>query len=159
MARTTAAKTSEKPKILYVEDDPDTLEVISDYIRAKWSPESQGIRSYEAARRLLRRSGFRPDLVIHDCSPLFTESDEIDSEAAGDALYSLCVEQGLPVVVVSGSVREEKLKEEPYRENPPIDWLDKPLTWRSSTDGVEGGWQQIDQAVERFLEVRNGDSS
>ncbi len=159
MAATTQAKTSEKPKILYVEDDPDTLEVISDYIRANWSPESRGVRSYEAARKLFRRGDFRPDLVIHDCSPLFMELDEMDSEAAGDALYALCVEEELPVVVVSGSIQEEKQKKLPYRENPPIGWFDKPLTWRSPAEGEQGRWLQIDLAVQEFLNRRNGSSS
>lgn len=138
-------------KILYVEDDSDTLEIIGDYIRKKWSPESQAIRSLEAAMRLFREEGFRPDLVIHDCSPLYRETDEMDSESAGDALYALCIEEQLPVVVVSGSVREEKERKLPYRDYPPIAWMSKPLTWESPSDGSEGRWLEIDEAVARFL--------
>lgn len=139
-------------KILYVEDDPDTLEVIGDYIRRKWSPESRGIRSLEAAMRLFREEGFRPDLVIHDCSPLYRDADEMDSEPAGDALYALCVEERLPVVVVSGSVQEEKERQLPYRDDPPIAWMSKPLTWESPSDGEKGRWVEIDAAVASFLD-------
>jgi hypothetical protein len=138
-------------RILYVEDDLDTLQVVGDYIRKRWSPESQGIRSLEAAMRLLREDGYRADLVIHDCSPLYREGDEIDSEAAGDALYALCVEEGLPVVVVSGQLREEKEQKLPYRSTPPIAWLSKPLTWESSQDGEEGRWVEIDEAVASYV--------
>lgn len=151
MKRKGSADVTGELRILYVEDDPDTLEVISEYIRRKWSSSSEAVRSLERATRLVREEGFRPDLVIHDCSPLYRDSDEMDSYPAGDALYVLCLEEQFPVVVVSGSIQAEMEEKLPYRGNPPIAWQSKPLTWQSSADGGEGRWVEIDEVVASYL--------
>ena len=63
------AHQDQKLIILYVEDYPRILKQYLEFIKSEWSPDSEGVRSREAARELLE-SEFKPDVVLHDCQIL-----------------------------------------------------------------------------------------
>jgi len=125
-------------RVLLVEDDRVQLDYWLPVIRAKYSPESEGARSYERVRELIN-GGYSPSLVIHDCCPLFFESDQKDDAAAGDALYRFIFSKNLPVVIHSGSNFEFFMQRDPYQSDPPITWISKPITE-----------EKIDEAVDAF---------
>jgi hypothetical protein len=123
---------------MYVEDDPQTLEDWLEFMREQdWSGDCRGVRSLEAARELVEDGKYRPSFVIHDCQPLECEDDEVDSEEAGDDLYAFFVEERIPVVVLSGANEATKLQAEPYRSNPPLKWIDKPVEAAKILEAVE----------------------
>lgn len=142
-------------KFLCVEDNPDILESLLDDVRHRFNPESRGARSFKAAQDLLDEEEFLPDLVIHDCKPLRYDQDELDSEEAGNELYAFFIDKKLPVAVLSGNNAEEMLDKEPYRSDPPLTWLDKPLRSKPLPDGGTC-CAQIDEAVEAYLKWRGG---
>lgn len=156
--QTSGRDDSKAPVILYVEDDPDTLETMTDYLRERWSPSSKGVRSLDEAMDLIEEEGFSPDLVLHDCKPLRHPDDERDSLAAGDQLYSFFVSEHLPVAVITGSSPDEMRRQEPYRSDPPLCWLEKPFTQLDRNDG-EIRWKQIEEALEAYRASRDGGSS
>jgi two-component SAPR family response regulator len=139
--------------ILLVDDDADTVEVLLEYIRKRFGRESQGVRSRERAVYLIDKEDYRPDLVIHDCKPLNYESDVIDSEKAGNELYAFFIDEDLSVAVLSGASWDEMSYKEPYRSDPPLIWLEKPLKRETLPDGTSR-WVQIDEAVEAYLESK-----
>jgi hypothetical protein len=130
--------------ILYVEDKPEILRQYLEFIKAEWSPQSEGVRSREAARELLEFE-FKPDVVLHDCQILAFESDDSPSEIAGSELYQLYDLLGLidRVVVLSGS--GEFLSKEPYLSRPPLGLVGKPV-----------GEDKIRAAVQIWRERHNG---
>jgi DNA-binding NtrC family response regulator len=136
----------QKLVILYVEDDREIMEQYAEFIRSVWSPQSRGVRSREAVRKLLE-SGFKPDVVIHDCQVLASEADVTATENAGDQLYALYDRQNLNdrVVIMSGS--GECLTREPYLSRPPLGLVDKPVSQ-----------DKIRQAVDIWSRKHNGSS-
>ena len=136
--------------VLIVDDDWDTVSILLDYIRSRFGSESRGVRSLARAIHLIGEEGYRPDLVIHDCSPLRYDTDEVDSESAGNELYAFFVDEELPIVVLSGKSEDEMINREPYRSDLPLAWLEKPLKRESLPDGTSR-WVQIDEAVGAYL--------
>ena len=125
--------------ILYIEDELFGRTIFN-YIRERYGPSSEWIRSDESLDRLLAE-GFIPSLVIHDCQILELDDDEIASEKAAKAAYAKCVKRRFPIVVLSG--KDEMAHHSPYTDHPPLDWLTKPVDK-----------EKIDLAVERYLAFR-----
>lgn len=140
--------------ILCVEDNLDTLKTMTEYVKEHYSPECRGVRSMDEAMDLVEY-GFSPALVLHDCNPLHHPDDDRDSITAGDQLYRFLVENELPVAVLTGQSPEEMMRREPYRSDPPLCWLEKPLT-RDDRYKEEIRWKQLDAAVEAYWQWRDG---
>lgn len=122
--------------ILYVEDQADIGALTFRTIAGTYSPASEWVRSQDAVA-VLFETGFAPDLVIHDCSPLFKETDQFDHVAAGDQMYREFVARKLPVVVLSGMNNRAILSNPPYSADPPLGWVDKPVDEAKIRQAVE----------------------
>jgi CheY-like chemotaxis protein len=113
--------------VLYIEDVPDIGESFFEFLTRNYSARSKWARSQEAALGFFL-TGFRPNLVIHDCSPMQKESSVEDSLRAGDQLYREYAKRGLPVVVLTGKDIHEAQTRPPYSTHPPLGWLPKPTS-------------------------------
>ncbi len=116
--------------ILFIEDNEAPRQVWLKFIQETWSKESRAVRSTFKAKSLIAREDFQPHLVLHDCKPVEMEDDFDDTEGnseAGNQLYSFFVEHNLPVVILTGDQADTVLTREPYRTNPPLGILSKPL--------------------------------
>lgn len=131
--------------ILYVEDRIDTMEYWRDHIRKHWSEKSEGVRSLEKALELIQDENFDIDLAIHDRGILRHETDDVDDDDAGDALYYELIEAQIPVAVVSGSDLENV---EPYRSmGPDLKFFSKPINE-----------EIIEQIVDNFYKLTSENS-
>lgn len=116
-----------KPTILYIEDEEIPRDTFLEYIRSVYGPDSMGAGSKLGALRLLM-SGFKPDLVIHDCQ-IPVDDGGVYKLEPGNELYRRLVDyrhksgRRLPIVVLTGNM--DRKNQEPYRSYPPIDFLDK----------------------------------
>lgn len=138
--------------IVYVEDNKfvmqEALEIIREYFRKNKkkfpkSPKIYAARSLERTHDILddlEEQGITPDLVFHDCKPLYCEDDDVDSWEAGDELYELFSRLRIQVVVFSGSTLGQVMEREAYRQNPPLGHFDKPVSE-----------EKLKQAIEAFL--------